>query len=91
MAVSIRLAELALVQVKPGGEIIRRGGEDSSSLREHLRFDTEFRILDNTSGPSAAPNSGGFPTLATYLEAEAADDHALAYLDQNKVITQMIT
>ena len=90
MAVSIRVARLALVQVKPDGTVFRKN-DKSTKNRDLLNFSTEERVLDNTLGFSAAPNSTGHPTLEEYLEREAADDHAIAYIDQNKIITQEIT
>lgn len=88
MAVEIRVARLGLVQVKPDGTVIRKS---DATLKDMLRFETQERILDNTTGDSAAPNSGNFPTIEEYLELEAANEFTLAYLDQNKIITQKVT
>lgn len=88
MAVEIRVARLGLVQVKPDGTVTRKS---DATLKDMLRFETQERVLDNTTGDSAAPNSGNHPTIEEYLELEAADEFTLAYLDQNKIITQKVT
>ncbi len=90
MPVEVRFAHYGLVQVGPTGVVL----SDNATLKERTVSSSEFRVFDNTDGKeggSPAPNSGGFPTLAAYLELEATDDFAIAVLDQTHIITHMIT
>jgi hypothetical protein len=90
MPVVTRFAYVGLVQVLPNGTVLG----DKATLKERATASSELRVLDNTTGQaggSVAPNSGGHPKIAAYLEAEAADGFALATFDQTHIITHMIT
>jgi hypothetical protein len=90
MPVEVRFAHYGLVQVDPAGNVLG----DKATLKQRTVSSSEFRVLDNSDGReggAAAPNSAGFPKLAAYLEAEAADGFAVAVLDQTHIITHMIT
>lgn len=99
MAVSIRVAILRLVNVdNDTGEIVDKN-DKNTKMTDVLRSTAQFRVYRNGTGSAESPNAGAPkanpavppPTIEAYLEAEAGDNHALAYFDQNRIITQEIT
>lgn len=91
MPVSIRVANIKLTHVDSLGVAVDKDAIDTTLNKLRLSGSQEHRVIPNGSGFAESPNSDGFKTVAEYLAAEAVDAHALAYLDQYTVITQMIT
>ena len=91
MPVSIRVANIKLTHVDSLGVAVDKDAVDTTLNKLRLSGSQEHRVIPNGTGSAESPNAAGFPTVAAYLAAEASDDHALAYLDQYTIITQMIT
>jgi hypothetical protein len=91
MAVSIRVANIKLTHVNALGNAVDKDAVGTTLETIRVSASQEHRVIPNGTGAAESPNSGGFPTVPAYLDAEAADDHALAYMDQYTIITQMIT
>lgn len=96
MAVSIRVAALRLVNVNNDTGAIVDKNKNTTKTSDILRSSLQFRVFQNGTGSVESPNAGDPPTktppsIEEYLEAEASDNHALAYFDQNRIITQEIT
>lgn len=99
MPVSIRVATIRLVNVDNDTKAIVDKNDRSTKMSDVLRSTTLPRVYRNGTGSAESPNAGAPkatppvtpPTIEAYLEAEASDNHALAYIDQNKIITQEIT
>jgi hypothetical protein len=51
----------------------------------------EHRVIPNLTGAGSTASSADHPTIAAYLDAEAALGFAFAYMDQTQLVTQMIT
>ena len=95
MAVSIRLATIRLVNVdNDTGQIVDKNSR-TTKMSDVLRSTALPRVYQNGTGSSESPNAGSEsvtpPSIEAYLEAEAADNHAIAYFGQNMIITQEIT
>ena len=76
------------------GAILNTGGNmspnpnptESEVVNTSLRvpeFTSEVRVMEN----SNVPNSDGWPTIETYLMAEAQDGFTLSHIDQTMIIT----
>lgn len=91
MAVSIHYANVGLVWIDPNGNVIDKNDPSTKlSTFEQACLKQEHRVFPNLTGPGSTVNSQGYPTVAKYLELEAADGFAFAYMDQTQIITQMI-
>lgn len=89
--VEIHYVNVGLFWIDGVGNVINKS--DPSVKLETLRTATtqEHRILERIVGPCSTANSSGFPTIPAFLQAEADDGFAIAYMDQYTVITQKIT
>jgi hypothetical protein len=92
MAVSIHHVTIGLVWIDSTGNVIVKN-DTATKLSDFTKgaIRQEHRIFPNLTGPGSTANSDGYPTIAAYLDLEAGDDHAFAYMDQTQVVTQMIT
>jgi hypothetical protein len=92
MAVEIHTVDLKLVWIGPGDKILEKD-DAGTKLNDFIKGDIrqEHRVVPKLSGAGSTPSSAGYPTIAAYLDLEAAIDFAFAYMDQNMIITQMIT
>lgn len=91
MAVEIRIAGLKLVNVSSDKKTVIDKDSPGTTLAAITKTSKEFRVIRNGTGSAESPNSTGHPTIEAYLEAEAADNFSLAYIDQSRIITQKIT
>ena len=91
MAVEIHTVELKLVWVGPNG--ILEKDDPNTKLNSFIKgsISQEHRVVPKLAGAGASANSANYPTIAEYLDLEATDDFAFAYMDQNTIITQKIT
>ena len=92
MPVEIHTVEVKLIWVGPDGNVLEKNDPDTK-LMNFIKgsVSQEHRVIPKLTGPGSTPSSANYPTVAEYLEAEAALDFAFAYMDQNMIITQMIT
>lgn len=92
MPVEIHTVEVGLVWIGLNNKILVKNNTDTK-LSDFTKGDVrqEHRVFPNLTGAGSTANSDGYPTIAEYLEAEAGDDFAFAYMDQNTIITQRIT
>lgn len=91
MPVSIRVSNIKLTHVDSLGNAVDKDAKGTTLEKMRLSGSQEHRVIPNGTGAAESPNSGEFKTVAAYLALEAADAHALAYMDQYTIITQMIT
>lgn len=92
MAVSIHHVTVGLVWIDSTGNVLVKN-EPTTKLSDFTKgaLRQEHRVFPNLTGAGATASSDGYPTVAQYLDLEAALDHAFAYMDQTQIITQMIT
>ena len=91
MAVEIHYVNVGLFHVvTEGGDVLHKDDPDVT-MKQMINSSQEHRVIPNVSGPASTANSAGYPTIASYLHAEAASDFALAYMDQYAIVTQKIT
>ena len=86
MAIGIHIIRVNFVTVNLStGQFIDKNGDTSNpaTISEMLAISNEHRVLPD----SGIPNSANYPSVADYLEAEAADNYVLHYMDQNTVVT----
>lgn len=89
--VEIHYVNVGLFWVDSMGNVIDKNHPSTKLETLRLVSTQEHRILANTSGPCSTINSANFPSIPAYLQAEADDGFAVAYVDQYTVITQKIT
>jgi len=84
MAMGVHVVRVAFRKVDAAGNVVSK--EDPNvTLKQHLQGSHDHRII-----PSAdVPNSATSPTVKAYLEAEAAADYVLEYMDQNMIVTYL--
>jgi len=85
MAIGIHIARVNFVPVNSLGVHIDKNGETNNpaTIGEMTDFTNEHRIIPD----SAMPNTANYPSVTAYLEAEAADNFVLHYMDQNRIVT----
>jgi len=77
---NIHVARISIMQVDNIGNIVDK---NTSTIGQQLRTQMSHRIITD----AGIPNSAGNPDVKTYLEAEAADNYILNYMDQNMIVT----
>ena len=82
MAIGIHIARVGFFQVDRTGNVLKKD-DDSTTLGQTLSGSSEHRIITDTSISTTTNN----PTVKAYLEAEAAADYVMEYMDQNSIIT----
>jgi hypothetical protein len=87
MAVEVHLAELAYLNVLPDGRVVRRGTELNLPINAMLKFDTEFRVIAD----STNPNTTDEPNIREYLEREASSGFEPVQILQTMIITKKVT
>lgn len=92
MPVSIHHVTIGLVWIDSTGNVLVKN-DPGTKLSDFTKgaLTQEHRVFPNLSGPGSTANSNGYPTVAAYLDLEAGDDFAFAYMDQTQIVTQMIT
>lgn len=85
MAVGIHVVRVNFVTVNSQGQFVDKNADtdEPATINDMLDISNEHRVMPDGS----VPNSGGYPSVPTYLEAEAADNYVLHYMDQNKIVT----
>jgi hypothetical protein len=78
---TINTATLILVPVDAIGNVVNK---NTATIGQMATTSSEIRVNPDTD----LPNTIGYPTIAEYLNREAADGMLLAHLDQTYVITQ---
>lgn len=91
MAVEVRYVNVEFVPVDKSGNVIDKNSNTTTLDKLRSMQASEHRVIARTDGPAAAPNSVSRPSVPAYLQAEADDGFALAYMDQYTIITQRIT
>ncbi|MDB4490363.1 hypothetical protein N9045_02480 [bacterium] len=86
MAFNVHIARVAAVSVDALGNVLDKA-DGSVTIAQHLKTSLEHRMVVD----AAIPNTAGNPTVKSYLEAEAADDYIMEYMDQNTVISYLRT
>lgn len=82
MPVGIHVVRLSLCNVDQTGAVIKKD-DPGTTVKTMMTADTEIRVLAD----AGVSNSASNPTVKAYLEAEAADDYVLKYIDQNLIVT----
>lgn len=82
MAIGIHVVNVGFLKVDAVGNVIPKGNA-TTPISAHLSSGHEHRVLPD----AAIPNSADYPTVKTYLEAEAADNYILNHMDQTTIIT----
>lgn len=75
----VHLVTVGLKRVGSGGQVVPVG----STIMENLQFTTEHRVLPNAN----VPNSEGYPSVETFLIAEAANGFLPNHVSQYLIIT----
>lgn len=84
MAVGVHVVRVAFVKVDGAGQVLSK--EDPNvTIKQQLLGSHDHRIIPD----AGVPNSATRPTVKAYLEAEAASDYVLEYMDQNMIITYL--
>lgn len=92
MAVEIHYVNVGLFWVDAAGNVILKDDKNTKlSDFTKLAVTQEHRVIPNLDGSGSTNNSANHPKIEDYLVLEAADDFAFAYMDQTKIITQMVT
>lgn len=82
MAIGIHVARVGFLNVDATGTVVKKD-DPNVTIKQQMQTSTEHRVLED----AAIPNTSGYPTVKAYLEAEAANDYVLEYMDQNTIIT----
>lgn len=91
MAVAIHYVNIGLFWVDATGAVILKDVNGASADDIRRAVAQEHRVIPNLSGSGSTANSADYPKIADYLDSEASDDFAFAYMDQTQLVTQMIT
>lgn len=86
MAIGVHIARVAVFNVDHLGNIIKKD-DPNVTLRQHLSTSMEHRVLVD----AAIPNTANNPPVKAYIEAEAASNYVLQYMDQTTIITYLRT
>lgn len=90
MAVEIHRVNTGLFSIDGLGNYVDKN-DPNTTLSAVMSSSTEHRVIPNVTGPASSVNSADYPDINTYLQLEADDDFALAYIDQHEIVTQRIT
>jgi archaellin len=80
MSIALHVATIALMPVNSAGVVVNK---NQATIKEMMRTSSEMRVISDV----ALPNTANNPTVADYLELEAADGFILNHLDQTYIIT----
>ena len=80
MAVAVHIVHVALKPVNSLGGVIHK---ESASIGEIGSSSTEPRVIPD----SDIASSANWPSVDSYITAEAAIDFVVHYMDQNTIIT----
>jgi len=85
MAIGIHIVVVNFVAVDSLGNFLDKNAETTNpaTIGQMTDFSNEHRVMAD----AAIPNSANYPSVTNYLEAEAADNYVLHYMDQNRIIT----
>jgi len=86
MAIGVHVARVGVFNVDATGVVLKKD-DPSISLRQQLTTSMDHRIIADSLIPSSVNN----PAVKAYIEAEAASDYIVHYMDQNTIITYLRT
>lgn len=86
MAISVHVARVTVLSVDHLGNVLKKD-DPSITLKQHLSTSMEHRVLEDAAIPSTANN----PSVKAYIEAEAASNYVLQYMDQTTIVTYLRT
>lgn len=80
MSIACHIVRVSLKTVNDLGQPVDK---TTASIQGMLHTHSEHRVYPSES----SPNSANYPTIETYLQAEAADDFILGFMDQGIIVT----
>jgi hypothetical protein len=84
MAISIHVARDTVLNVNAAGVVLRKD-DHTKTLKDHMTGEMSHRVIEDAN----IPNSAGYPSVKTYLEAEAFNNYVLQHMDQNTIVTYL--
>lgn len=83
MAIGCHVVRTSFVSTDPNGNRIDK---NNTTIKTMMTANTEHRVIPD----SAIASSANWPTVKSYIEAEAAIGYILAYLDQTMIVTYSV-
>lgn len=83
MAILVHVVNVGYVKVGSDGSVLTKDQSANETIREHLNFSHDHRVLPN----SNVPNSLNYPSVDEYINLESAADYVVHHIDQYSIIT----